>query len=719
MLRKICYLLIVWLVSLRLVAIEGMWLPMLLAEMNEAEMKAMGLQLSAEDIYSANQSSLKDAIISFGGFCTGEVISSRGLILTNHHCGYGQIQKHSSVENDLLRNGFWANGPDQELMNPGLTATFVKYMEDVTNQVLQGMPEGLTGEARDAYLKERFGEVISDHGANPAYKYFIRPFFQGNQFILFATEVFEDVRLVGAPPSSIGKYGADTDNWMWPRHTGDFALFRIYANENNEPAKAAIGNRPYSPPVHLTINTGGVKDGDFTMVFGFPGRTDQYLPGVAVKQTMEVINPAAIGVRDVLLRQLDRRMRVSDAVRIQYAAKYASISNAWKKWKGENTGLRETDALGKKSAYERTFMERVNAKPEWQTEYGGILDAFEALYADYEPWVLRQTYFTEIVFRGLEGMRMAWTMGSLLDVPQEKLQESASAMQVRLGDFYKNYNHEVQTEAMVALLELYYNSLPVDQLPVPLMALHKKYKGDWHKAVMALSKKSMVATDSPGKFGALLETNPKKALKALKKDAYFRFSMDMFDDYLTQVKPAIDSLSSQIEALKTLYMKAQLEVFPERRFYPDANSTLRVSYGKKEAYLPRDAVTYTTQTYLEGVMEKYIPGDYEFDLPQRLIDLFEAKDFGPYADETGRVPVCFIASNHTTGGNSGSPALDAKGRLIGLNFDRVWEGTMSDINYDISRCRNVMVDARYILFIVDKFAGAGYLIDEMTLERDE
>jgi hypothetical protein len=716
--KKFFGLAFLFLLSLRLAAIEGMWLPMLLADLNEAEMKAMGFQLTAEDVYSANQSSLKDAIISFGGFCTGEVISPRGLILTNHHCGYGQIQKHSSVSNDLLRNGFWAKGPDQELTNPGLTATFVKYMEDVTNQVLYGMPEGLTGEAREAYLRERFGEVISDHGEQQGYKYFIRPFFHGNQYILFATEVFEDVRLVGAPPSSIGKYGADTDNWMFPRHTGDFALFRIYANANNMPAKPAATNVPYQAPRHLTINTGGVKDGDFTMVFGFPGRTDQYLPGVAVKQIMEVINPASIGIRDVLLSQLDRRMRISDEVRIQYAAKYASISNAWKKWKGENTGLRESNALGRKADYERTFMERVNANPEWQVAYGQILTQFTALYDEYEPWVVRQTYFNEIAFRGLEAMRMAWGLHSLENATADQRADNASRMADRLDDFYKDYNHEVQSEAMAALLALYYDNLPANHRPKPLVDLHQKYKGNWERAVNALTKKSVVATASPGSFSTLLRSKPERAIKALKKDAFYNFTKAMYLDYLNTVQPEASRINDAISDLKSLYMKAQLEIFPERRFYPDANSTLRVSYGKKEPYHPRDAVTYNTQTYLDGVMEKYIPGDYEFDLPERLVQLFEAKDFGPYADETGKVPVCFIASNHTTGGNSGSPALDGKGRLIGLNFDRVWEGTMSDINYDINRCRNVMVDVRYILFVVDKFAEAGYLLEEMTLEND-
>ncbi len=700
-------------------AIEGMWLPMLLSELNESEMKAMGFQLSASDVYDANQSSLKDAIVSFGGFCTGEVISSKGLLLTNHHCGFGQIQKHSSVERDYLKNGFWAMNPDQELQNPGLTATFVKYMVDVTNEIMSGINPDLDDQQRASQIKERIQQIVEEHtGNNPNWKYFVRPFYYGNQYILFATEVFEDVRLVGAPPSSIGKFGADTDNWMWPRHTGDFALFRIYANPNNQPAKPSVENVPYMAPRHLTINTGGVKDGDFTMVFGFPGRTEQYLPKAAVAQTMNTLNPARIGVRDVLLSQLDRRMRVSDEVRIQYAAKYASISNGWKKWKGENIGLKETDALGRKEAYEKAFQGRVESNQEWKKAYGTVLTNLNDLYAAYDPWLLQQTYFMEIVARGLEAMGLAWSASKFSSADPASQSQEATALLNRMKAFYKDYNHEVQTEAMVALMGLYVNNLGVSGVPKSIADLHTKYKGDWKKAVEKLIQKSVIATAQPEDFMALLENNPKAAAKALNKDPFFKFTIETYNYYLNNIAPEANRLSAEIAEQQGLYMKAQLEVFQEKRFFPDANSTLRVSYGKKEPFAPHDGATYLTQTYLDGVMAKYVPGDYEFDLPEKLIDLYNQKDFGPYADATGKVPVCFIASNHTTGGNSGSPALDGKGRLIGLNFDRAWEGTMSDINYDISRCRNIMVDARYILFIVDKFAGAGYLLEEMTLEKD-
>lgn len=700
-------------------AIEGMWLPMLLADLNEKEMRAMGFQLTASDVYNANESSLKDAIVSFGGFCTAEVISAKGLLLTNHHCGFGQIQQHSSVERDYLKNGFWAMNHDQELQNPGLTATFVKYMEDVTNEVLAGIHPDAAPETRAAYINERIQELVAAKALeNSGFKYFVRPFYYGNQFILFATEVFEDVRLVGAPPSSIGKYGADTDNWMWPRHTGDFAMFRIYANQNNAPAKPAAENVPYMAPRHLSINIGGVKDGDFTMVFGFPGRTEQYLPGAAVAQTMHTLNPARIGVRDVLLAQLDRRMRVSDEVRIQYAAKYASISNGWKKWKGENIGLKETNALDKKVAYEKMFLSRVQANPTWSNQYGEVLNELNALYAAYDPWLLQQTYFMEIVARGLEATGMAWNAARFVNAKPENQAKEAANFAARLQQFYKDYNHEVQTEAMVALMELYINKLTPNGVPVTIATVHKKYKGDWNKAVAALTQKSVLATTSPNYLINLLETNPKAAAKALAKDPFYQFTVAVYNDYLNTIAPETNRLSDAIATKQSLYMKAQLEVFAEKRFFPDANSTLRVSYGKKEPFAPHDGATYLTQTYLEGVMAKYIPGDYEFDLPEKLIEIYNTKDYGPYADATGSVPVCFIASNHTTGGNSGSPALDGKGRLIGLNFDRAWEGTMSDINYDISRCRNIMVDARYILFIVDKFAGAGYLLAEMTLEKD-
>ncbi|MCH8554483.1 MAG: S46 family peptidase [Schleiferiaceae bacterium] len=686
---------------------EGMWLPFLLSDLNESEMRDMGLQLTAEDIYSVNQSSLKDAIISFGGFCTGEVISNKGLILTNHHCGYGQIQKHSTLENDYLKNGFWAMNHSEEKTNPGLKAIFVKYMEDVTNRI---MAAANGAENREMAIQEEIAAIIAEQKNIDTYDHQIKPFFYGNQYILIATESYGDVRLVGAPPSSIGKYGADTDNWMWPRHTGDFALFRIYANRDNQPAAFSSENVPYTPERFLEISLNGVKDGDFTMIFGFPGRTEQYLPGVAVQQIMEVVNPARIAVRDELLAQLDRRMRVSDAVRIQYAAKYARISNGWKKWKGENLGLQTTDARGKKAKREAEFQELVSQNEAWQAQYGSILEEFNTLYASYQPHVLRETYFSEVFLSGLEAVRIAYTMKRFVENPTEKSAPKG------LDEFYKDYNHEVQTEAMIALFELFANALPESEQPRAFVALGKKYKGNWAKAVDKLTKKSSIATEDPSKLLAGLEGDLDKVAKQISNDAFYQFAVAIIDEYLTEQRPASREVKDAIDALQTQYMEAQLNVFGEdKRFYPDANSTLRVSYGQVEPFSPVDGITYNTQTYLDGVIAKYIPGDYEFDLPKRLIELYESKDFGPYADTNGKMPVCFIASNHTTGGNSGSPALDAHGRLIGLNFDRAWEGTMSDINYDISRCRNIMVDARYILFIVDKFAGAGYLLEEMTL----
>lgn len=698
-------------------AVEGMWLPMLLAQLNESEMKTLGMRISAHDIYSVNQASLKDAIVQFGGGCTGEIISARGLLLTNHHCGYGQIQYHSSVERDLLKNGFWAMSQNEELKNPGLTAMFVRYMEDVTNDILKGTHQ-LTGAERQKKLQENIQVLIRKKKAQEGFDYIVRPFYHGNQYILFATETYKDVRLVGAPPSAIGKYGADTDNWVWPRHTGDFAIFRVYAGPDNKPAEISDDNKPLVPRNFLKIYMGGVKPGDFTMVFGFPGRTNQYLPSNEVHNIVNVYNPVKIQIRDTLLSLLDRRMRTSDEVRIKYAAKYARIANAWKKWIGETEGVRETKGVERKQQFEAEFKQRISQNPNLSSTYAGTLPALKKAYDDLIPYQLARDYYIETAIQGVELMNFARNFISIYQLPDtarvRQLLENRDKLLASIQEFLKDYDRDADGEAFEYLMHMYVNA-GLQLSPAPALMRYRnalnRNRARVRHTVYDRSYLHTLLTEASG----YNERQWASALRKLEKDPLYRMASDMFSHFLSDINKPYDSLSLIVRDLQADYIRALMEAFPDHRFYPDANGTLRVSYGQVEGMMPRDGIWYHHQTYAEGVKQKYVPGDYEFDLPQRFIELYEARNFGRYADTDGRLPVCFIASNHTTGGNSGSPALNADGYLIGLNFDRLWEGTMSDINYDISRCRNIMVDVRYILWVVDVYAGAGYLLNEMKL----
>jgi len=696
---------------------EGMWLPLLLSQLNEAEMQSMGMQISAEDIYSVNHSSLKDAIVHFGGGCTAEMISSKGLLLTNHHCGYSQIQSHSSVENNLLKDGFWAMNKSEELKNKGLYAEFIRYMEDVTNVVMAGV----TPDMDEAELELLMKTNIEAHldlmeVENPDnYSFKIKSFYKGNQFFMFATQRYDDVRLVGAPPSSIGKYGADTDNWMWPRHTGDFSMFRVYADKNNNPAEISDDNVPYAPVKSLTISLAGTKEGDFSMVFGFPGSTDEYLPGSSVEQTLDVINPARIEIRETKLAVLDKKMRADAATRIKYASKYARTSNSYKKWIGQNIGLKETKALDKKRRYEIEFLYNISKDDVLWDKYGSLLDELNGLYADLEPYAQARNYFLEVGYYGIESFNYTYRYLQLLRMaksgaPDEDIKAQATRMSNGVDGFYKNFDSGLDQKVFASLMPLYQINVKSELQPSQVYQVE-----NWSAKADELYGASMFTQmDSPEQLKELLGKSSEDIVKALESDPLFKLMSDVFGFYGSTIQPQYNAINKDIKAKMKTYMRLQMEVMTERTFFPDANSTLRVAYGKVEGYSAKDAVQYQTHTYLDGVIAKYVPGDYEFDLPEKMLDLYESKDYGKYG-EGDKMPVCFIASNHTSGGNSGSPAMNGKGELIGLNFDRAWEGTMSDINYDVSRCRNIMVDIRYVLFIVDKFAGAGYLVDEMDI----
>ena len=687
----------------------GMWIPSLLEGMNEKEMKSLGMKMTAKDIYDTNKSSLKDAVPQFNGGCTSEVISPKGLLLTNHHCGYGQIQSHSSTEHDYLANGFWAYKMEDELPNKDLVVTFIVKIEDVTKQVLEGV-NTLSNEAeKQKKIQENISALSNSFPKEAWQENKIRTFYDGNQYLLFVTETFKDVRLVGAPPTSIGKFGSDTDNWVWPRHTGDFSLFRIYADKNNRPAAYSKDNVPYTPKHFLPVSLDGIAEDDFTLVFGYPGKTNEYLPSVAINQIANELNPAKIEIREQALKVADGFMRKDNAIKIQYASKYAGTANYWKKWQGETLGIKKSNAIAVKKEAEKKFQEKVS-KAKKEKEYGSILNDFEKKYTEIAPYALARDYFNETVQRNTELLSVAYKFYQLEQLYNTKGEQAFTDRKNNLynglGDFYKDFSAKVDEKVFEQLIALYATKVPKQFLPNTLNNI------DVNQLTKNVYSSSKLTSYSGSK--ELLTGDTKTVLENINRDPAFVLVKSMADMYLKEVNPTYEVLNLKITELQRNYMKAQLELSENSRIFPDANSTLRVTYGKVKGYEPKDGVYYNPITYLDGVMEKYIPGDYEFDVSPKLIDLYKNKDFGNYG-ENGKMPVCFIGTNHTTGGNSGSPALDAKGNLIGLNFDRVWEGTMSDIYYDPSICRNIMVDIRYVLFIMDKYAGAKNLIEELQL----
>jgi len=683
----------------------GMWIPSLLEGMNEEEMINLGSKLSAKDIYDINNSSLKDAVVHFNGGCTSEIISNSALLLTNHHCGYSAIQSHSTVEHDFLKDGFWAEQHKDELPNKEMVATLIVRIDDVTDSVLAQVPENLSAKEKQKLINQNIVKVRSSVKKEEWQDTKVKPMYNGNQYLLFVTETFKDIRLVGAPPTSIGKFGSDTDNWMWPRHTGDFSLFRIYADKNNRPAEFSDENIPYQPKHFLPVSLDGVSENDFTLVFGFPGSTNEYLPAVAIEQIIHKINPPKIKIREEALKIVDQYMRTDDKIKIQYASKYASTANYWKKWIGEIQGLEKSNAVGKKKKIEASFQEKVNGNPD----YANLLGDFDKLYAEINNVAIARAYWREVVNRNIEILKACDTLykfeRQVLKNP-EIFEESKDKLLNRYKKLYKNYNATVDQEVFEKLMQLY-----KEQSPEAYLTPTVKNSNINKLSEVIYGQSKMISLEG---IEELLKGSKDEVIKKINEDKGYIFGKELVDNYYKLIEPKYKEINLEIKAIQKVYMKALIETFPEDRFFPDANSTLRVTYGKVNGYNPRDAVYYKPVSYLEGMMEKYKPGDYEFDVPEKLQKLYDDKDYGIYGED-GKMPVNFIGTNHTTGGNSGSPAIDAHGNLIGLNFDRVWEGTMSDYNYDPDICRNIMVDARYILFIIDKFAGSQRLIDEMKL----
>ena len=701
-------------VSHLLIAGEGMWLPHLLKQLNEKEMQEMGMKLSAEDIYSINKGSLKDAIVHFGGFCTSELISGEGLLLTNWHCGRGSIQSHTSLEHNYLKDGFWAKTHNDELPNTSLSATFIVRIEEVTDQVLAGIGDDISGSERQSMIDKNIDAAVKKVIKKDYEKASIRSFYKGNQYFLFVTMTYNDVRLVGTPPQSIGEFGKDTDNWVWPRHTGDFSLFRIYANADNLPTDYSVDNVPFKPKHFLPISLDGIEQGDFTMVFGFPGRTNEYLPAAAVRQVMNVLNPVKIGIRDATLAVWGKAMRADEKMKIQYTAKFSSLSNSWKRWQGEILGINRTRGFEKKEVLEKEFLAKVYSNPTWKLKYGNLLETFDKNYAQIEEYAIARDYYSEVTGRNVEIFRLIGVLNRLVNAYENNGKEGYARLFTRfetwLNNFYKNYQPVLDEEVFAIQMEKMARDLPLSFTAPIILEKSRKYGSFENWSRVLFSSTATINANLPESLSA----DPEETLAEIKADPAMELYNALRDFMNDNVNVRYNQINDENQNLQKKYMKALMEVFPERRFYPDANSTMRVTYGRVDGYKAKDAVYYGPITYLDGIMEKYKPGDYEFDVPDKLVQLYKDKDYGAYGDN-GKMPICFIGTNHTTGGNSGSPAIDAHGNLVGLNFDRAWEGVMSDYNYDSSICRNIMVDIRYVLFVVDKYAGAERLINEMKL----
>ncbi|HRW26379.1 MAG TPA: S46 family peptidase [Bacteroidales bacterium] len=696
---------------------EGMWIPVLIEKYNIKLMQENGFKLTAEDIYSINKASMKDAVVLFGGGCTGEFISDKGLIITNHHCGYGYIHRHSTLEHDYLTDGFWAASHAEELPNPGLSVTILKYMEDVTDRVLQGVTDNMESEKREAIINANITAINAEAVKGTHYLSAVRPFYLGNQYFLIVNEVFRDVRLVGAPPSAIGKFGGDTDNWVWPRHTGDFSLFRVYADKENNPAAYSADNLPYHPAYHFPVSLAGVKEGDFTMVFGYPGRTQEYAPSHHIRMLKDVIYPKQVEIRGKKISIMEQEMANDPLVRLKYTGKSFGLANGWKKWIGEIQSLDRMNGVERKEASEKEFSEWVSADPGRTRKYGNILSEYAKIYEEYTHNYLVAIYTNEVFgSTGVEPAALAGAFNRAVEIAGKKdtgqkaeLEKELQRLSGYADNFFRNFDMNVSKQLFVAVMELYGNNIGSEWQTDAYRELASSAGGDFESVADRLFARSLF-TDEAKVKDLINNFNPKK----VEKDPFYRMALSSSELIRSRINEKMDAADRRLAELNKLYMAAQMEKGNDKIFYPDANSTLRLAYGKVMGYDSRDAVYHKHQTTLTGVMEKDNPEIYDYDVPDRLRELYEQKDFGRYA-VNGDVPVCFIANNHTTGGNSGSPVLNAEGHLIGVNFDRAWEGVASDIMFNPKQSRNISLDIRYALFLIDKFAGAGYLIDEMTL----
>jgi len=695
-------------------AVEGMLIPSLIKAF-EDDMKAMGMKLSAEDIYSVNQSSLKDAIVHFGGGCTAELVSGQGLLLTNHHCGYSQVQSHSSLENDYIKYGFWAKTQAEELANPGLTASRIVRIEDVTKAVFSGAT-GLTGPEYGERIEANIRDLIAAATDGNHYEANIKAFNYGNEYYMIVQEVFKDVRLVGAPPSSIGKFGGDTDNWVWPRHTGDFSVFRIYAGADNKPAEYSTSNVPYKPLHFFPVSVKDRVPGEFTMVYGFPGTTEQHLSSEHLRYIMDIERPARIAMREQSLGVIDASMQSSDLLRIKYASKQARIANGWKKWIGQIGGLQTVDAIQIKLDREKEYNDRAAQSTEWQMKYSTVISEMNQLIADYKAYDFAYAMAVEYMYVGAESFKRARDIEKFMveyedlvalgevDDEIEKLRASAKG-------FFKDYDEETDRKIFIRTTEEYMSRMDAYGVSDILKAQLAE------ELANEIYSKSVLVNEE--RFEAFLNSLSDSTVAVfVENDPAYKLWTGLSSEFYQTIIPKVREFNGKMDQLLKIYVEGKLEMFPNQKHWADANSTMRITYGKLEGSAPHDGMKYTEHTTLDGIIAKNNTGKADFELLPDFRELAESKDYGGY-DQDGELWVCFTGSNHTTGGNSGSPVIDGEGNLMGLNFDRSWESTMSDFMFDADRCRNITVDVRYVLWIIDKYAGATNLIEEMTLIDDK
>lgn len=690
---------------------EGMWLLHMLQKINEAEMRNMGLNLTAEEIYSINQASLKDAIVMLnGGMCTAEVISDQGLVLTNHHCAYGAIQSFSSKENDYLTDGFWAYSKDQEKHIEDFNVSFLVRIDDVTQKVLSELNDDMTEDERAAKVSEMMQKLSKEATEGTDYTAEVKSFFYGNEYYLFVYNTYNDVRLVGAPPESVGKFGGDTDNWMWPRHTGDFALLRIYSDSENNPADFSESNKPFTPKRHLKVSLDGVQPNDFTMIMGYPGSTDRYLSSWGVQQAIDLYNPTVVEVRDAKLKSMKEHMDADKAVRIQYASKYASTANYWKYYIGQTKGLKRLNVYEKKKEIEQDFREWVAADSKREAKYGGALDMIAEYYELSEPRVKADVYALEAGIIGADITLFAYRFertfsAAMADEDEEKQKMILQSFAATADGFFKDYDLETDKDLLRTTLKMYKENVDEMYLPSIFSTIDKKYKGDIDRFVDAVYEDSFLATRE-----ALDTFIAKPKQKTFDKDPAIQLGISMIDAYRSTFN---NEAQAKYDKGYRLFVDGLRKLNPTTKYYPDANSTMRLTYGQVGDYYPADAVHYDFVTTANGILEKHDPKDPEFVMPKGLIDLIEARDFGKWKDESGELVVCFISNNDITGGNSGSPVMNGDGDLIGLAFDGNWEAMSGDIAFEPELQRTISVDIRYVMFIIDKLANAQNLIDEI------
>ena len=697
---------------------EGMWLLSLIGK-NYSDMQQKGFKLTAEDIYNINQSCIKDAIVGLGNagspfwhFCTAEIVSDKGLLTTNHHCGYGKIQEHSTVEHDYLRDGFWAYTMEEELPNPGLTASILVRMEDVTDKVLAVLNDEMSEADRNKAIGEISEKLSNEAIEGTNYHATVKSMFNNNQFFLFVHNIYNDVRLVGAPPSSMGKFGGDTDNWMWPRHTADFSMFRIYTAPDGSPAEYSKDNVPLKPKHHLPINIKGVEQNDFAMIMGFPGTTNRFVTSYGLEEVMDITNKLRYEIRTQKINVWKAAMNADQAVKIKYASKYASCSNYWKYSNEQNKALKALNTIGVKRDIEKRYNEWAKGK---DTKYQNVLAEIEKMMNARKPYMAARTYLTEGLLSGPElpmfAFGIAMNLEEIAKLPEgsDEAKTTMDELMKEIKSFYKDYDQSLEEKTIATMFEYVYKNIEAEYCPAFLAEINKKYKGDFAKYAQDALKKSVFANEA-----SIMKFLAKPNVKKLSKDPMVMAGNESYMDYIAVAKK-IRNAAPNMDKMQRLFVYGLLDMNGNKAIAPDANSTIRCTYGNCLAYEPRDGVYYSYYTTLDGVMEKEDPTNPEFVVPAKLKELWKAKDYGRYANAKGELPTCFITNNDITGGNSGSPVMNAQGHLIGLAFDGNSEAMSGDIDFEENMQRCINLDVRYMLFIIDKFAGAKNLINEMTI----